>query len=262
MDTKVKGLSVVITGGSSGIGLETARLFLKEGARVSICGRDAGRLENARLDLGGEAANLLSFQCDVLDKEQVGEFAEAVGEKFGGADILINNAGQARVATFAEASDDDWRDEFELKLFSVIHPTRAFLPMLEKSSAASIVCSNALLARQPEPHMVATSSARAAILNLLKSMANEFAPKGIRVNSILIGIIESGQIHRRHEAQAKDGESWEEWSAALARARKIPLGRIGRAQEAAQAIFFLASPLSSYITGTTLDISGGLSHHV
>jgi NAD(P)-dependent dehydrogenase (short-subunit alcohol dehydrogenase family) len=93
-------------------------------------------------------------------------------------------------------------------------------------------------------------------------MANEFAPKGIRVNSILIGVIESGQIHRRHEAQAKAGESWEDWSAALAKDRGIPLGRIGRAEEAAQAIFFLASPLSSYITGATLDVSGGLSRNV
>ena len=262
VDTKVKGLTVVITGGSSGIGLETARLFLKEGARVAICGRDANRLENARLDLGGEASKLMSFQCDVLDKEQVNEFARAVGEKFGGADILINNAGQARVATFAEASDDDWRAEFELKLFSVIYPTRAFLPMLEKSGVPAIVCSNALLARQPEPHLVLTSSARAAILNMVRSLANELAPKGIRVNSILIGIVESGQLHRRHEAQAKDGESWDAWSSALARARKIPLGRLGLSGEAANAIFFLASPMASYITGTAIDVSGGLSRNV
>ena len=262
VDTKVKGLTVVITGGSSGIGLETARLFLKEGARVAICGRDANRLENARLDLGGEASKLMSFQCDVLDKEQVNEFARAVGEKFGGADILINNAGQARVATFAEASDDDWRAEFELKLFSVIYPTRAFLPMLEKSGVPAIVCSNALLARQPAPHLVLTSSARAAILNMVRSLANEFAPKGIRVNSILIGIVESGQLHRRHEAQAKDGESWAAWSSALARARKIPLGRVGLSGEAANAIFFLASPMASYITGTAIDVSGGLSRNV
>jgi len=262
MDTKVAGLTAVITGGSSGIGLETARLFLQEGARVAICGRDEERLATAIEDLGADEQRLLGCRCDVLDKQQVARFAAAVREKFGGADILICNAGQGRVSTFADTDDDTWRAEFDLKLFSVIHPTRAFLPMLERSAAASVVCSNALLARQPEPHMVATSSARAAILNLQKSMANEFAPKGIRVNSILIGIIESGQIHRRHEAQAKAGESWEEWAAARARERGIPLGRIGRAEEAAQAIFFLASPLASYITGTTLDISGGLSHHV
>ena len=262
MDAKVSGRTAVVTGGSSGIGLETARLFLEEGANVAICGRDPDRLSAAVDDLAADEARLLPFQCDVLDKKRVTAFAQAVEKKFGGIDILVNNAGQARLATFAEASDENWREEFELKLFSVIHPTRAFLPMLEQSPVPSIVCSNALLAKQPEPHLVLTSSARAAVLNMLRSLASEFAPKGIRVNSILIGIIESGQIHRRYEAQAKEGESWEDWAAALARARHIPLGRIGRAQEAAQAIFFLASPLSSFITGTTLDISGGQSRFV
>lgn len=262
MDAKVKSLSVVITGGSSGIGLETARLFLAEGARVSICGRNATRLENACLDLGGEPPNLMSFQCDVLDKEQVSSFAQAVGDKFGGADILINNAGQGRVATFVDTDDDAWREEYELKLFSIIHPTQAFLPMLEKSNNAAIVCSNALLARQPEPHMVATSSARAAVLNLNRSMATEFAPKGIRVNSILLGLVESGQWRRRYEAESLGGQSWEDWTRALAKTKGIPLGRLGRPKEAAEAILFLASPLSSYITGAALDISGGLSRNV
>lgn len=262
MDTKVAGLSVVITGGSSGIGLETARLFLKEGARVSICGRDAERLENACLDLGAEPSILLSFPCDVLNKEKVNEFAQAVADKFGGADILINNAGQGRVTTFAGTDDAAWREEFELKLFSILHPTRAFLPMLEISVNAAIVCSNALLARQPEPHMVATSSARAAVLNLHHSMAVEFASKGIRVNSVLLGLVDSGQWRRRFEDQAKHGESWDDWTRGLAKTKSIPLGRLGKPVEAAEAIFFLASPLSSYITGATLDVSGGLSRHV
>lgn len=262
MRIDLAGKTAVVTGGSSGIGLATARLFLEAGANVAICGRDEDRLAGAMDELGADEQRLMSFQCDVLDKEQVNGFARAVEEKFGGTDMLVNNAGQARVATFAEASDDDWRDEFDLKLFSVIYPTRAFLPMLEASDRAAIVCSGALLARQPEPHLVLTSSARAAVLNMLKSLATEFAPKGIRVNSILIGIIESGQLHRRHEAQAKDGESWEDWSAALARTRQIPLGRVGLSQEAAQAIFFLASPLSSYTTGTTVDVSGGLNRNV
>jgi NAD(P)-dependent dehydrogenase (short-subunit alcohol dehydrogenase family) len=127
---------------------------------------------------------------------------------------------------------------------------------------ASIVCSNALLARQPEPHLVLTSSARAAILNMLHSLAGEFAPKGIRVNSILIGIIESGQLHRRHKSQAKEGESFDDWSNGLAKEREIPLGRVGLSEEAARAIFFLGSPMSSYTTGTTIDVTGGLNRNV
>ena len=262
MKVDLTGKTAVVTGGSSGIGLETARLFLDAGANVAICGRDTNRLATAASDLNVDDSRLLCVSCDAQEKEQVSDLARAVEEKFGGTDFLVNNAGQARVATFAQASDDDWRDEFELKLFSVIYPTRAFLPMLEKSSMPAIVCSNALLARQPEPHLVLTSSARAALLNMLRSLATEFAPKGIRVNSIMIGVIESGQFHRRHKAQAKDGESFEEWSSALAKAKDIPLGRIGSSVEAANAIFFLASPLSSYTTGSTIDVSGGLSRHV
>ncbi|WP_033941372.1 SDR family NAD(P)-dependent oxidoreductase, partial [Pseudomonas aeruginosa] len=100
---------------------------------------------------------------------------------------LVNNAGQGRVSTFAETTDEAWSEELQLKFFSVIHPVRAFLPQLESRADAAIVCVNSLLASQPEPHMVATSAARAGVKNLVRSMAFEFAPKGVRVNGILIG---------------------------------------------------------------------------
>ena len=119
--------------------------------------------------------------------------------------MLVNNAGQGRVSTFADTADEAWREELELKYFSIIRPTRAFLPMLREAKAPSIVCVNSLLALQPEPHMVATSSARAGTLSLVKSLAGELAPERIRVNSILIGIVESGQWRRRFEAQAQTG---------------------------------------------------------
>jgi len=261
---RLEGRCAVITGGSSGVGLETARVMLRAGARVAICGRDVYRLEAARTELASEAgANcVMAHRCDVLDGAGVQSFASAVAEHFGRVDVLVCNAGQGRLSTFATTSDEAWRDELELKFFSIIRPVRAFLPWLLQSDSGAIVCVNALVSRQPEPHMVATSAARAGVSNLVRSLATEYAGQGLRVNMILIGIVESGQWRRRFEEQAVHGDTWETWTAALAARKGIPLGRLGRAEEAAHAITFLASPLASYTTGSFIDVSGGYSRHV
>jgi NAD(P)-dependent dehydrogenase (short-subunit alcohol dehydrogenase family) len=258
------GQVAVVTGGSSGIGLATAEMFLRAGASVAICGRDTERLAQAEAALNAQFPNaqLLARRCDVLDADDVKAFAEAVQTRFGRTDMLVNNAGQGRVSTFADTTDDAWREELDLKYFSVIRPTRAFLPMLRDAANPSVVCVNSLLALQPEPHMVATSSARAGVQNLLKSLAVELAPQRIRVNSILIGIVESGQWRRRYAKEAQPGQSWEDWTAELARKKNIPLGRFGRPEEAAQALFYLATTLSSYTTGSHIDVSGGVARHV
>lgn len=254
----------VITGGSSGIGLAAAELFLQAGAKVAICGRDMDRLEKTRVTLQTRYAgcSLLVKRSDVLNADDMDAFATAVMERFGRVDMLINNAGQGRISTFANTSDEAWREELELKYFSIIRPTRMFVPWLKDAPAPSIVCVNSLLALQPEAHMVATSSARAGVLNLVKSLAKELAPHRIRVNSILLGIVESGQWRKRFEQQAAPGQAWEAWSAELARKKNIPLGRLGRPEEPAHGLFYLATSLSSYTTGSHIDISGGISHHV
>jgi NAD(P)-dependent dehydrogenase (short-subunit alcohol dehydrogenase family) len=263
MNLELQDKVAVVTGGSAGIGLATARVFLAEGAAVAICGRDEGRLANAKSALlqGANADRLLALACNVLDNEAVARLASAVDEWRGRCDILVNNAGQARMSTFADTSDEAWREELELKFFSQIYPVRAFKPLLDKSNAAAILSVNSLLAYQPEPYMVATAAARAGAQSLLKSLALEFAPR-IRVNSVMLGLIDSGQWERRFATRKDLSQTREEWLAEVARTRHIPLQRLGTPDEVARAIAFLCSPASAFITGAQLEISGGTSRYI
>ena len=260
MDLGLGGKVAVITGGSAGIGLATARMFLEEGAHVAICGRDEGRLHTALKDLS-PAGDVFGRSCDVVDKAAATSFIDGAAERFGGLDVLVNNAGASRVATFEETSDEAWRQELDLKYFGLIHPVRAAITHMRKRGGGRIVNVNAILARQPESRLVATSSARAGVLNLSHSLAIELAPDNILVNSVLLGAIMSEQWLRRY-AQAKTDLSLEAWLGELARERVTPLARFGRPEEVAAAILFLASKHASYITGGTLEIGGGVTRYV
>lgn len=263
MDLGLKGRVAIVTGGTSGIGLASASVFLAEGADVAICGRDEARLADARAALVSEwgADRVLAVRCDVTKADNVNAFAQAVKDWRGRTDILVNNAGQGRMSTFATTTDEQWREELELKYFSQIYPVRAFLPMLEASDTAAIVAVNSLLAYQPEPYMLCTSSARAGVQSLLKSLATEFAGR-IRVNSVVLGLIDSGQWERRFQAREDKNQTRDEWIAQLAKSKHIPAGRLGRPEEVARAVAFLASANVSYITGASLEISGGVSRYI
>lgn len=260
MDLGLSDRTVLVTGGSSGVGLATVRALLDEGARVATCGRDADRLAKAAAGLGG-GDRLLTGVCDVRDADAVREFTARAADIFGSVDGLVNNAGQSRMKGLDDSTAEDWRDELELKFAGVLNPVHAARPHLAASDAASIVNVNAVLAKQPEPRLITTSAARAGILNLSKSLATELAPEGIRVNSVCLGLIDTGQWTRRHAA-ADSGLSYEDWQAELAADRGIALGRLGRAEEVAYAIVALLSPRASYTTGTSIDVCGGVGRGI
>lgn len=257
MDLRLKGHRILVTGGSSGVGLATVRMLLAEGARVATCGRRADALTAALDGLAGPDT-LYHAPCDVRDEAAVRAFTEAAATRLGGIDGLVNNAGASRMKPFAETTAADWRDELELKFFGVLNPLNAALPHLRASGNASVVNINAVLAKQPETALMTTSAARAGILNLSTSLSKELAPDGIRVNSVCLGLINTGQWERRHAASGSP-LGYPDWQAALAADRGVALGRLGNADEVAYAVTALLSPRASYITGTTVDVCGGVN---
>jgi NAD(P)-dependent dehydrogenase (short-subunit alcohol dehydrogenase family) len=260
MDLSLTGRAVVVTGGSSGVGLATVARLLAEGARVATCARDLARLDEATEPLDG-SERVLTAACDVTNPEHVQEFIQRAEGELGGIDGLVLNAGRARIAGLLETSFDDWREELDLKFGSVLHPLHAALPALRRSDQAAVVAVSAVLARQPEPRLVATSAARAGLLNLTRSMATTLAPDGIRVNSVLLGSIDTGQWRRRYE-EADVEESFADWAAEIARDRGIALGRLGTAREVADMVTVLLSPAASYVTGASLEVDGGVARYV
>lgn len=263
MDLGLSGKVAVVTGGSSGIGLACAAVLLEEGATVAICGRNEERLAAAHLHLAAQhdEARIMAQRCDVLDEYAINNFAAALETRHGRVDLLVNNAGQGRVSTFANTTDDAWRTEFNLKVMSQVRPIRSLRRLLEKSDAPAIIIVNSLLALQPEAHMVCTSAARAAVQNLAKSLSIELAPR-MRVNSVLLGLVDSGQWQRRFEQREDANETRAHWFTAVAQRKAIPLQRLGEPVEVARAIAFLGAPAASYITGASLEISGGISRFI
>jgi NAD(P)-dependent dehydrogenase (short-subunit alcohol dehydrogenase family) len=252
MDLELTDRAFLITGGTDGLGLALARRLVSEGARVAVCGRDLARLGRAQALLGDGS---VCFRADVTNESELDAFIDAALSKFGGLDGAVNNAGRSAGTPVSVADESMWRDDFELKVISAVHVSRRVLPALEDSKGA-IVNVLAIMARTPGANSTPTTASRAAGLALTKAMSQEVGPRGVRVNAILIGLIESGQwVRKAEEAQV----SVEEFIASMAKESRIPLGRMGRAEEFADLAAFLLSPRASYITGVGISIDGGLS---
>lgn len=261
MDLQLSGRTVLVTGGSSGVGLATVAALVAENANVITCGRRLDALEKALSDIGARGDRVHAAACDVRKPAQVAALVAAGVRRFGGLDGVVNNAGQSRMKGLSEATLSDFADELDLKFASVLNTTAAALPHLRRSEVASVVTINAVLARQPEPRLVTTSAARAGLLNLTKSMSVEYAADGIRVNSVCLGLIDTGQWRRRYESTAT-ALSYEEWERDIAADRGIALGRFGTADEVAAMVVTLLSPRASYVTGAALDVCGGVARYV
>lgn len=259
MDLGLKDKVAVIMGGTSGVGLKTAEMFLQEGAKVAICGRNVERKEKAydHLQKFGSAESIYAATCDVTNKDEVNDFIGSTAAFFGGIDILVNAAGQSVMGYFFDVTDEQWQQQIQLKYFAIIYAVKAVHPYLVKRSGGRIININATLAKEPERHMIATAATRAGLLNLSKTLSQELAPDNILVNSVSLGLIRTDQWERRRLKNAPEMKA-EDYYADLAKKRNIPLGRVGESEEVASVILFLASNKASYVSGSTIETAGAL----
>jgi 3-oxoacyl-[acyl-carrier protein] reductase len=257
MDLGLDGRRAIVTGGSKGIGFAVARELAQEGAAVAICSRDADELRAAAELLPGTVFHEVA---DVTDAGQVERFVAAAADALGGVDILVNNAGGAHPGDFETLTDDDWRADLDVKLFSQIRCFRAALPHLRTSAAARVININAVYARYPDPAFFATTVIRAACLNLNKVLAQEFGAENILVNSVNIGFVDTPQWANIHARRAP-GLPREEFLTGLARS-EVPMGRFGTVDEVSGLVAFLAGARAGYITGAVIDVAGGMGRYV
>jgi len=255
MDLELAGKVVLVTGGSDGLGLALATQLADEGASVAICGRDEGRLRAAEERLQGAGGDVLAQRADVAVAADLAAFAEAAVARWGRVDGVVHNAGRAAAGPLESIDDTTWESDIQLKLMAAVRLTRLVLPQLRASQGA-VLFTLAMAAKAPGGASEPSSVTRAAGMALMKALSKELAPDGIRVNAVLIGLIESGQWVR---GAAEAGSELGEFYARFAKDAAIPLGRFGRADEFADLGCFLLSARASYLTGTAINLDGGLS---
>src|SRR3954470_3570262 len=254
MDLGLKGKVAIVTGGTQGIGKAAALLLAKEGANVVIAARGRELLETVVAEIRAAGGKAAPVQADVGKKADCERLIVEALQAFGRIDILVNNAGTSATGEFTSVTDEAWQADFDLKLFGAIRLARLSIPEMKKQGGGRIINITNIGAKQPRAKSMPTTVSRAAGLALTKALSKEFAPDRILVNTVCIGLIRAGQ----HEAKAKKaGVPVEEMYTGMA--KDIPLGRVGQAEEVANAIVFLASNAASYITGTSINLDGGTS---
>ena len=252
MDLGLKGLNVLVTGGTKGIGRRAADMFADEGANVSICARNADEVRETTASLASKGVKSFGHAIYVGNKEQLEGWVEASAKEFGGIDIVVPNVSALAAA---EDSENSWQAQFDIDMMHTVRTVNASLPHLEKSKWPSVVIVSSVSGREIDFTSPAYGAFKAALIHYAHGLAHKLAPKMIRVNSVSPGnVYFKGGIWEYVENNMPDL-----FASALA---LNPTGRMATAEEIGKGIVFLASPASSFTMGTNLVIDGALTRGV
>ena len=254
MDLQLNGRVALVTGGSQGIGKAVAAMLAQEGASVVIAARGAELLDKVAAEIRAAGGKVHAVAADVSQAADCERLVAETIKTFGRLDILVNNAGTSATGEFESVTDEAWQADFNLKLFAAIRLARLAVPGMRQHGWGRIINMTNIGAKQPRAKSMPTTVTRAAGLAFTKAMSKEFAASNILVNTVCIGLIKAGQ-HERKAARA--GVPVEQMYDAMG--KEIPLGRVGRAEEVANVVAFLASEAASYVTGSSVNLDGGAS---
>src|SRR5215207_3002397 len=245
---KREGKVAVVTGGNSGIGLATAKEFRREGARVVITGRDARTLAEAAREIGGD---VLALRSDASSLADIDELFAAVGERYGRVDVLFVNAGVGKFAALEETDEALFDQIMDINFKGAYFTVKKALPLL--SDGASVILNTSVVAHVGFPGASVYSASKAALLSLVRTLSADLVGRGVRVNAVSPGPVETpifGKMGLAPEAVEETKRGFSE---------QVPLGRFGRPEEIAKAVLFLASSDSSFLVGTEIVADGGVS---
>jgi len=258
MDLGLKGRVALVAASSQGIGLATAEAFAAEGCRVAMCARNQQALAAAADKIRKQhGVEVLTEAFDVTNAESVSRFVAAVANKFGSVDICVTNAGGPPAKGFLAATLDDWQNAIDANFLSTVYFAREVIPHMQRKHWGRIITITSITTKQPVADLVLSNAVRAAVVGLVKSLANEFGKDGILVNNVGPGFTATDRLKELAKARSSasgksEQEIFDAWAA------DAPLKRLGDPRELAETVVWLASERASYITGQTVLVDGGM----
>jgi len=257
MNLGLKDKVAVVLAASKGLGRAAAEKLAAEGCKLAICSRDANKISAAAKEIEKKyGTDVFHMAVDVGDRVQIERFIGETEKNLGGVDILVTNAGGPPVSDFEGSSDEEWQKWYDITFMSVVRSVRAVMPLMKKQKWGRIINITSVSVKAPVENLIYSNALRLAVVGLAKSLSRELGPHGITVHNVAPGYHLTDGLERIIKKKVEQGQAREEVLKNFS--KNVPLGRIANADELAGLIAFLASEQASYMSGTTIQVEGGM----